>query len=67
MASYATIVPEPFPHLVFHYSNVIDWRPVWTVYMTAVVDVFPEAAVNVASQAAVHVPADEGSWGEWPS
>jgi len=61
MGSRCEIVLEPKPQLTFHYAEVTDWRVGWTVYMTAVVDLFPDAAANVASA----VPA--GAWGEWAS
>lgn len=67
MGSTATVVAEAMPTIMFHHIHVFDWRPGWTVYMTAVVELYPEAAANVASQipVAVHTTAD-GAWGEWP-
>lgn len=46
MGSQAEIVPEPYPAsaMVFHYTNVTDWLPGWTFYMTAVVRTMPPLA-----------------------
>jgi hypothetical protein len=62
MASLCEIGIEPRPTLAFHRVDVTDWRPGWTVYMTATVDLFPDAAANVASQVA-----HPGTWARWPS
>lgn len=39
----AAIVPEPYPAsgIVFHYTNIVDWHPGWTFYLTAVAAMFP--------------------------